>query len=125
MGAERRATSEFKAKCLALLDEVAETREPLVVTKRGKAVARVVPAEEPPSLRGTVEFLISDDELVKHEPRISVAAVIREAIDVALPVDLASKRAAYEALMAEEPIPVPESVGYLKAELDEIRGRGV
>jgi hypothetical protein len=64
-------------------------------------------------------------EAAAHERRISVAAVIREAIDVALPVDLASKRAAYEALMAEEPIPVPESVGYLKAELDEIRGRGV
>ena len=36
--------SEFKAKCLALLDEVAETRETIVVTKRGKPVARVEPA---------------------------------------------------------------------------------
>lgn len=34
---------EFKAKCLALLDEVAETGEELVVTKRGKPVARVAP----------------------------------------------------------------------------------
>jgi prevent-host-death family protein len=34
---------EFKAKCLKLLDEVAETRRPLVITKRGKAVARLVP----------------------------------------------------------------------------------
>jgi prevent-host-death family protein len=77
MGAERRiATSEFKAKCLALLDEVAETREPLVVTKRGKAVARVVPAEEPPSLRGTVEFLISDDELVNWRMDWNAAARI-------------------------------------------------
>ena len=31
--------SEFKAKCLALLDEVAETKATLVITKRGKAVA--------------------------------------------------------------------------------------
>ncbi len=58
------AASEFKAKCLALLDEVAETKEELVVTKRGKAVARVVPAEEPRSLIGTVTYHISDDELV-------------------------------------------------------------
>jgi prevent-host-death family protein len=65
MAAERKiAASEFKAKCLALLDEVAATRETLVVTKRGKAVARVVPAEEPPSLLGSVTFLVSDDELV-------------------------------------------------------------
>jgi prevent-host-death family protein len=57
--------STFKARCLALLDEVAETREPLVVTKRGKPVARVVPAEEPQSLIGTIEYLVDDDELIK------------------------------------------------------------
>jgi prevent-host-death family protein len=34
---------EFKAKCLKLIDEVAETRKPLVITKRGKPVAEVVP----------------------------------------------------------------------------------
>jgi prevent-host-death family protein len=34
---------EFKAKCLRLIDEVAEKRKPLVITKRGKAVARLVP----------------------------------------------------------------------------------
>jgi prevent-host-death family protein len=42
---------EFKARCLALLDRVAETGEELVVTKRGKPVARLVPVEEPPSLK--------------------------------------------------------------------------
>jgi len=34
---------EFKAKCLKLLDEVAENRETLVITKHGKPVAQVVP----------------------------------------------------------------------------------
>jgi prevent-host-death family protein len=34
---------EFKAKCLKLLDEVAEKRKPLIITKRGKPVARLVP----------------------------------------------------------------------------------
>lgn len=33
--------SEFKAKCLKLLDEVTATGEDIVVTKRGKVVARV------------------------------------------------------------------------------------
>jgi prevent-host-death family protein len=53
---------EFKARCLALLDLVAETGEELVVTKRGKPVARLLPAEVPPGLRGSViweEDLIS------------------------------------------------------------------
>jgi prevent-host-death family protein len=57
--------SEFKARCLALLDEVSETGVTLVVTKRGKPVARVVPAEGPRSLIGSVEFLVSDEELIK------------------------------------------------------------
>jgi prevent-host-death family protein len=61
----RRITAtEFRAKCLALVDEVAETGETLVVTKRGKAVVHVVPADEPPSLVGTGVQLCSDDELV-------------------------------------------------------------
>jgi antitoxin (DNA-binding transcriptional repressor) of toxin-antitoxin stability system len=36
----------------------------VVVTKRGKPVARVVPAEAPPSLRGSVQVLVSDDEFI-------------------------------------------------------------
>jgi len=38
------AISEFKAKCLALLEEVRKTRTPLRVTRRRKAVADVIPA---------------------------------------------------------------------------------
>lgn len=37
----------FKQQCLALLDEVASSRNPIVVTKRGRPVARVVPIETP------------------------------------------------------------------------------
>jgi prevent-host-death family protein len=37
------AISEFKAKCLALLQRVAKTKEPIRVTRFGKAVADVVP----------------------------------------------------------------------------------
>ncbi len=35
--------SEFKAKCLALMDEVARTGEPVVVTKHGHPVAELRP----------------------------------------------------------------------------------
>lgn len=36
------AISEFKAKCLSLLEEVSKTKIPLRVTRRGKAVADVI-----------------------------------------------------------------------------------
>jgi len=57
--------SRFKAECLAMLDEVAATGEEIVVTKRGKPVARLVAARDPESLLGSVKFNVSDDELVK------------------------------------------------------------
>ena len=37
------SASEFKAKCLALMDEVARTGTPVVITKNGKPVAELVP----------------------------------------------------------------------------------
>jgi prevent-host-death family protein len=40
------AAGEFKAKCLKLMDEVQETRVPLVVTKHGQPVVTIVPFEE-------------------------------------------------------------------------------
>jgi prevent-host-death family protein len=36
--------AEFKAKCLALIDRVRERGEAITITKRGKVVARLVPA---------------------------------------------------------------------------------
>ena len=36
--------TEFKAKCLAILDEVARTGEPVVIRKHGKPVAQLVAA---------------------------------------------------------------------------------
>lgn len=38
------AISEFKAKCLSLLEEVSKTKTPLRVTRRGKPLADVIPA---------------------------------------------------------------------------------
>jgi prevent-host-death family protein len=39
--------SQFKAKCLALMDEVARTGEPILVTKNGKPVAELRPHRGP------------------------------------------------------------------------------
>jgi prevent-host-death family protein len=50
--------SEFKAKCLHLLDEV-EEGETLVITKRGRKVAKVSPISPPKrSLRGSWKGLV-------------------------------------------------------------------
>jgi len=40
--------TEFKAKCLELMDRVAERRESFVITKRGKPVAKLVPMDREP-----------------------------------------------------------------------------
>jgi prevent-host-death family protein len=37
------AISEFKAKCLAILERVEKTKEPVRITRHGKPVADVVP----------------------------------------------------------------------------------
>jgi prevent-host-death family protein len=38
----------FKAECLRLMDEVQRRRTPIIITKRGKPVAKLVPFEEKP-----------------------------------------------------------------------------
>ena len=51
--------AEFKAKCLQVMDEVARTGEPIIVTKRGKPVAQLVPvARKPKMLRGFLKGVI-------------------------------------------------------------------
>ena len=40
------AAGEFKARCLTLMEDVRSTREPLIITKRGKPVAKLVPIEK-------------------------------------------------------------------------------
>jgi prevent-host-death family protein len=59
------SASRFKTHCLAMLDEVAATGEEITVTKRGRPVARVLAAREPKSLRGSVSFNVSDEDLTK------------------------------------------------------------
>ena len=56
------AAGEFKAKCLGLLDEVQRQRREVVITKRGKPVAKLVPINDSPasfigSMKGTMEII--------------------------------------------------------------------
>jgi len=54
--------STFKARCLALLDEVQEHRTTIVVTKHGRPVAKLVPLDEPKPTVGSVTLLAESDD---------------------------------------------------------------
>ena len=61
-GAMTIKASEFKAKCLKLMDEVAETGREIVITKNGRPVSRLVPHIERPKTvfgidKGKIEIL--------------------------------------------------------------------
>jgi len=51
---------DFKAKCLQLLNEIAERRETLVITKRGKPIAKVIPIEPEQPLFGALRGSVVD-----------------------------------------------------------------
>ena len=45
-GAIEIPAGEFKARCLQLMEQVRTTRRPILITKRGKPVAQLVPVDE-------------------------------------------------------------------------------
>ena len=54
--------SEFKAKCLKIMDEVASTGEPVLITKNGVPVAELAPVRRKPraifgSMKGSVTYM--------------------------------------------------------------------
>jgi len=54
--------ASFKANCLRLMDEVAQRRTPIVITKRGKPVAKLVPLDDKPidiygRMAGTIKIV--------------------------------------------------------------------
>lgn len=61
---QRIKASEFKQRCLALFDRVAQGRATYVITKHGRPVARVVPVDATPAgdTMGSVTILTDDDE---------------------------------------------------------------
>ena len=59
--------SEFKARCLKLMDEVADNGAEIVITKNGRPVSRLVPWRKKPDTlfgidRGKLEILGNVDE---------------------------------------------------------------
>jgi prevent-host-death family protein len=59
---KKMAAGEFKSRCLSVMETVRTTREPVLITKRGRPVARLVPAEESPRpflgrLEGVVKII--------------------------------------------------------------------
>ena len=53
--------SVFKARCLAILDEVAASHNTFIVTKNGRPVAKLVPLDTPATTLGTVTLLADTD----------------------------------------------------------------
>jgi hypothetical protein len=83
-----------------------------------------------PRLNRRLQILIDDAryrrlQAVAPERRLSIAGIIRDAIDAALPADLTKKQRAAKALLAAEPMPVPETPEELKEEFDELRSRAL
>ena len=58
------AISEFKAKCLSLLEEVSKTKTPLRVTRRGKPLADVIPASPEAEERSWIGSMSGSIEIV-------------------------------------------------------------
>lgn len=54
--------STFKARCLALLDDVEATHRTIVVTKRGRPVAKLVPLDASAPTLGSVTLIAEEDE---------------------------------------------------------------
>lgn len=69
--------AEFKQKCLALMDQVAEHGDTILITKRGKIVAKLAPvADARPQalgcLKGALEIV--DEDFSLPEPEWTVSA---------------------------------------------------
>ena len=68
--------SEFKARCLRLMDEVAENGEEIVITKNGKPVAKLTAFRERPKT-----FFVDDTERFPWLKEVSEALDSGEGVD--------------------------------------------
>jgi prevent-host-death family protein len=72
------SASDFKARCLALIDRVHDRGEPVVITKRGRVVARLVRASDADDrpwerLRGTAQYVGDPFAPVVDESEVDAA----------------------------------------------------
>ncbi len=86
MTTKRMGAGAFKQGCLAVLDEVAQGKTEVVVTKRGRPVARLVPIvsnlererEILAGLRGRGHFLVSEAELLSPSSQDASWSVLKQ-----------------------------------------------
>ena len=71
------AISKFKARCLSLLEEVSKTKTPLRVTRRGKAIADVIPTTSEAEERSWIGSMSGSIDIVGDivSPVIDVEAI--------------------------------------------------
>lgn len=62
------AISQFKAQALKIIDQVAENHETIIITKRGKPLAQIIPYQEEKSFAKPGQLI---DTLVFEEDIIS------------------------------------------------------
>ena len=73
--------SKFKATCLARLDKVKRTGRPLLITRRGVAIAEVIPPSPPKASSGWLGSLRSTGRIVGDIVAPVAAAEDWEALD--------------------------------------------
>jgi prevent-host-death family protein len=79
MGSQIVTATEFKAKCLALIDEVAKTGGTITVTKRGQPMATLIPVvKKRKSSRGAWKGLVDIPDEVLMADRSELWDVVRE-----------------------------------------------
>ena len=71
------AISKFKARCLSLLEEVSKTKAPLRVTRRGKAIADVIPTSSEAEERSWIGSMSGSIDIVGDivSPVIDIEAI--------------------------------------------------
>ena len=61
--------AEFKSRCLSVMDRINKTREAVLITKRGKPVARLIPVPDPIKQTGVFGCLVGtavlSDDLIR------------------------------------------------------------
>lgn len=66
---KRIAAAQFKAQCLRVMEQVRTTREPVLITKRGQPLAKLVPADK-----------VSDDFIGRLEGTFKIVGDIESPI---------------------------------------------
>ena len=70
------SVAEFKAQALGILEQVAQTGEPVIVTKQGKAIVKVIPL--------AYEAYVSEDAAVQESGKLK--GTVLEEVDIVSPL---------------------------------------